>query len=58
MRVLLQPAMVVVLFVLVRAGDLAISAAIARQTIHAVLYGLVALLALIVLVFALLGQGG
>lgn len=56
MRVLLQPQMVVVLFVLVRAGDLAISAAIARQTVRAVVYGLVSLLALIVVVFALLGQ--
>jgi hypothetical protein len=58
MRALLQPQMVVVLFVLVRAGDLCFCAAITHQTVRAVVYGLVALLALIVLVFALLGQGG
>lgn len=49
---LLQPLTVLLLFVLFRAGDLAISAGIARDTLRAVLYGIVAVLALIVLVLS------
>jgi hypothetical protein len=55
MNTLIQPLFVLVLFVAVRAGDLAITSAIARNTIRAVLYGIVALLALIVVVLNLLG---
>lgn len=53
MHDLLQPLIVLLLFTCVRGGDLAISYAVARDTLRAVLYGLVALLALIVLILAL-----
>lgn len=56
MHTILQPLFVIALFVLVRAGDLAISAGIARSTIRAVCYGIVAILALIVLLLAILGM--
>jgi len=41
--------------VLVRAADLAIGAGIARNTIRAICYGVVAILALIVAIITLLG---
>jgi hypothetical protein len=50
MATLINPQFILVLFVLIRAGDLAISSAIARDTIRAVLYGFVAVLALIFVV--------
>jgi hypothetical protein len=49
---LIQPLFVLVLFVAVRAGDLAITSG---NVIRALLYGLVALLALVVVVLDLLG---
>lgn len=55
MRTFLQPTMILILFVLVRAGDLAIGAAMARDTLRAVLYGIVAILALIAVIFVLFG---
>lgn len=55
MHTLLQPLFVIVLFVCVRSGDLAISAAIGRDTLRAILYGLTALLALIVIIVTLFG---
>jgi hypothetical protein len=55
MKAFLQPLMVILLFVLVRSADLAISAALARSIIRAVAYGVVALLALIVVLITLLG---
>jgi hypothetical protein len=55
MRALIQPTFVLVLFVLVRSADLAISAAIARSVIRAVAYGIVALLALLAVLLVLLG---
>lgn len=54
MKALLQPLIVVVLFVLVRSADLAISAALAKSLVRAICYGVVALLALIVLILALI----
>ena len=54
MKAFLQPVMVVLLFVLVRSADLAISAALARSIIRAVCYGIVALLALIVVIITLI----
>lgn len=53
MHELLIPTTVLILFVLVRAGDIAIMSAIARDVLRAVLYGIVAVLALIVLIFTL-----
>ncbi len=53
MRTLIQPLFVLLLFVLVRAGDLAISAAIARSVIRAVCYGIVAVLALLAVLLSL-----
>jgi len=50
----LQPLIILLLFVVVRSGDLAITSAIARDTIRAILYGLVAILALVALIVALL----
>lgn len=55
MAVLLQPPFIILLFVLVRSGDLAISAGIARDTIRAICYGFIAILALIVVVLTLFG---
>lgn len=55
MHNLIQPLFVLVLFVCVRAGDLAIDAAIGRDTLRAILYGLTALLALIVIIVTLFG---
>lgn len=52
---LLQASFIVLLFVLVRAADLAITAAYARGYIRAFCYGIVALLALIVVLIVLLG---
>ena len=46
---------VVLLFVLVRAADLAISAAIGHQIIRAVCYGIVAVLTLLVVILTLIG---
>lgn len=57
MRTFLQPAMIMVLFVLVRAGDLAIGAAMGRDTIRVICYGFVAILALIAVIFVLFGIG-
>lgn len=56
MHTILQPLFIVLLFVLVRAADLAIAAGIARNTIRAICYGIVAVLALIVVVITLLGS--
>jgi hypothetical protein len=47
-----QPPSILLLFVLIRSGDLAISAAIARAVIRAVCYGVVAILALIALILS------
>lgn len=55
MRTLIQPLFVLVLFVLVRSADLAISAAIARSIARAVFYGIVAVLALLAVLLVLLG---
>ena len=55
MKTLLQPLFLLLLFVLVRAGDLAISAAIAMSTVRAICYGLVAVLALIAVIITLFG---
>lgn len=54
MQPFIQAAFITVLFVLVRAGDLAISAAIAHSYIRAFCYGIVAILALAFVVLALL----
>jgi hypothetical protein len=55
MKALLQPLFVIVLFVLVRSADLAISSAIAHGTIRAVCYGIVAVFALLIVVLTLFG---
>jgi hypothetical protein len=55
MRVLFNLSAVALLFILVRSADLAISAALGRSIVRAVAYGIVALLALIVVLIALVG---
>ena len=55
MHTLIQFQFIVLLFVLVRAGDIAIGAAYTRDTIRALVYGIVALLALIAVILTLLG---
>ncbi len=55
MRTLIQPTFVLILFVLVRASDLAISAALAHAIIRAVAYGIVAVLALLAVLLVLFG---
>lgn len=52
----LQFPIILLLFVCVRAGDLAISAGVARDVLRAVLYAVVSLLALIALVLALVAR--
>lgn len=54
MKTLLQPTIIFLLFILVRAGDLAISAARANDLIRAICYGIVAVLALIALILVLI----
>ena len=46
---------VLVLFVCVRAGDIAIGAAVGRDTLRAILYGFTEIVALIVLIVTLFG---
>lgn len=53
MKTLVQPLIVLLLFVFVRGADLAFTAAVAREYLRAVCYGLVALFALIALILAL-----
>ncbi len=55
MKTLIQPLFILVLFVLVRASDLAITAAIGHSIIRAVAYGIVAVLALFAVVITLFG---
>ena len=54
MNTLLQPTTILLLFVLVRAGDLAISAANGRDFLRAIVYGFTALLALIAIIISFL----
>jgi hypothetical protein len=56
MSTLINPQFIIVLFVLIRAGDIAISAAIARDAVRSLLYGIVAILALVFVVLALVGH--
>ena len=55
MTTLLQPQIIVLLFVLVRSFDIAVSSAIARDTIRAIAYGIVAVLAIIASIIILFG---
>jgi len=55
MRALLSLNIILLLFLLVRNADLAVSSAIGRSFIRAVAYGLVAVLALIVTLITLFG---
>ncbi len=55
MKALIQPIFVLILFVLVRSADLAISAALGGAIIRAVAYGIVAVLALLAVLVVLLG---
>jgi hypothetical protein len=55
MHVLFSLAAVALLFILVRSADLAISAALGRSYARAIAYGIVALLALIVVIITLIG---
>lgn len=54
MKALFTAQLAILLFVLVRSADLAISSAMVRSVIRAVFYGVVALLALIVVILALI----
>lgn len=56
MSTLIQASFILVLFVLIRSADIAITSAMARGYIRAVSYGIVAILALIYIVFALFGH--
>ncbi len=47
--------LIIVIFVLVRSADLAISSAIARDIIRSIFYGIVAILALVFVVLSLFG---
>jgi hypothetical protein len=50
----LAPMIILLLFIAVRSGDLAIMYAIARDSIRAIAYGVVAILAVVALVIALI----
>ncbi len=54
MKALFTAQMIVLVFVLVRSADLAITNALVRSIIRAVIYGIVALLALIAVILTLL----
>lgn len=54
MHALIEPLNAVLLYALVRAGDLAICAAVARDILRAVIYGIVALLALVAMIVMVL----
>jgi hypothetical protein len=54
MRVLITFQMILLFFVLVRSADLAITNALVRSIIRAIIYGLVALLALVAVILTLL----
>lgn len=47
MSTILQPTFILLLFVLIRSGDISISAIVARNATRAVIYGLLALIALL-----------
>ena len=55
MRTLLDATFILILFVLIRTADLAISAALGRSYIRAVCYGFVAILALLWVILKLFG---
>lgn len=55
MQKLLQPLFILVLFAMVRSGDLAINAAAGRDSLRAIAYGFVAVLALLVVVLTVFG---
>lgn len=54
MNALVQFPIIATLFILARSADLSISAMISRDTIRAIVYGIVALLALIFVLITLL----
>lgn len=56
MSTLIDPQFILILFVLIRSGDIAIGSAIARDTVRAIVYGIVAILALIFVVLTLVGH--
>jgi hypothetical protein len=51
MKTLLQPTIILLLYICVRCTDLAITAAMGKSTIRAVAYAIVALLSLIALIW-------
>ena len=55
MSIFIQATFVLVLFVLVRCADIAIGAARGHDTLRAIVYGVVAVLALLCLLFTQLG---
>lgn len=55
MSTFLQPQFVILFYVLLRAADIAIGASIARDVIRAVLYGIIAIFAIVIVVSALFG---
>lgn len=55
MNTLIQPFFIIVLFVLIRSADIAISASIVRDIVRAIFYGIVGILALVYVVITLFG---
>lgn len=47
--------LIIVIFVLVRSADIAISSAIARDIIRAIFYGIIAIIALVFVVLSVFG---
>lgn len=54
MKELVAPTIILLLFICVRSGDIAITSAMARDVVRTLFYGIVALLALVALVLALI----
>ena len=55
MGIWVMPLFLIVAYILIRCGDVAISASIARDTIRAIIYGILAALALLACIFAIFG---
>jgi hypothetical protein len=54
MKALIQPQIILLLFICIRSADLAITSGLAKSYVRAICYGVVALLALIALIVALI----
>lgn len=52
---IVQPTFVLLLYVIVRCADIAITSGMTRQIVRAIVYGIVAILALVAIIILILG---